>query len=68
VWAPALYTYLAINWGTPGWLLIGLIVVLAAVGIHPATRAAERFLMRAEIAGEAGIQSPLDELDGALSE
>ena len=23
VWAPAAYTFLAINWGTPGWLLIG---------------------------------------------
>src|SRR6478672_10363562 len=44
VWAPAAYTFLAMNWGTPGWLLIGGIVVLAAIGIHPATRAAERFL------------------------
>jgi len=44
VWAPAAYTFLAMNWGTPGWLLIGVIVVLAATGIHPATRAAERFL------------------------
>ena len=44
VWAPAAYTFLAINWGTPGWLLIGGIVVVAAIGIHPAARAAERFL------------------------
>lgn len=44
VWAPAAYTFLAITWGTPGWLLIGAIVVLAAIGIHPAARAAERFL------------------------
>ncbi len=44
VWAPAVYTFLAINWGTTGWLLIAAIVVLATVGIHPATRAAQRHL------------------------
>jgi MFS family permease len=47
VWAPAAYTFLAISWGTPGWLLIGGIVVLAAVGLHPAARAAQRHLERA---------------------
>jgi MFS family permease len=46
VWAPAAYTFLAMNWGTPGWLLIGGIVVLAAIGMHPAARAAERQLQR----------------------
>jgi MFS family permease len=44
VWAPAVYTFLALSWGTPGWLLIGGIVVLAAIGVHPAARAAERYL------------------------
>ena len=44
VWAPAAYTYLAIEWGTPGWLLIGAIVIVAAIGIHPAARVAERYL------------------------
>lgn len=44
VWAPATFTFLAINWGTPGWLLIAAIVVLATIGIHPAARAAERHL------------------------
>jgi hypothetical protein len=44
VWAPATYTFLAINWGTPGWLLIATVVVLATVGLHPATRAAQRHL------------------------
>jgi MFS family permease len=44
VWAPAAYTFLAINWGTPGWLLIAGIVALAAAGMHPAARAAERYL------------------------
>jgi hypothetical protein len=42
----AAYTFLAMNWGTPGWLLIGGIVVLAAIGMHPAARAAERQLQR----------------------
>jgi len=44
VWAPAAYTYLAMEWGTPGWLVIAGVVAAAAVGIHPAARAAERYL------------------------
>jgi MFS family permease len=44
VWAPAVYTYLAMNWGTPGWLLIAAIVCLAAALITPAARAAESYL------------------------
>ncbi len=44
VWAPALYTYLAMTWGTAGWLTIAAIVVVAGIGIHPASRAAERYL------------------------
>ncbi|QIG41764.1 MFS transporter [Nocardioides anomalus] len=46
VWAPAAYTYLAMEWGTPGWLVIAGIVVVAAVVLHPAARAAERHLAR----------------------
>jgi hypothetical protein len=46
VWAPAAYTFLAMEWGTPGWLVIAGIVVLAAIGVHPASRAAERYLAR----------------------
>ena len=46
VWAPAAYTFLAMEWGTPGWLIIAAIVLAAAVGIHPAARAAERHLAR----------------------
>ncbi len=52
VWAPALYTFLAMSWGTPGWLVIAAIVLLAAVLIHPAARAAERHL------SERGIEQP----------
>ena len=46
VWAPAVYTYLAIEWGTPGWLVIGGIVVLATLAMGPSSRAAGRFLQR----------------------
>ena len=44
VWAPALFTFLAMEWGTTGWLTIAAIVVVAGIGIHPAARAAERYL------------------------
>jgi MFS family permease len=44
VWAPALYTFLAMNWGAGGWLLIAAIVTAAAVGLHPSARMAQRFL------------------------
>ncbi len=46
VWAPAAYTFLAMEWGTPGWLVIAGVVVVAAVAIHPAARLAERHLAR----------------------
>jgi MFS family permease len=43
---PALFTFLALEWGTPGWALIALIGVAAAAVAHPAARAAERHLVR----------------------
>ena len=46
VWAPAAYTFLAMEWGGPGWAVIAAIVVVAAVVIHPAAHAAERHLAR----------------------
>ncbi|MEP9362402.1 MFS transporter [Nocardioides sp. CN2-186] len=48
VWAPAAFTFLAIHWGTPGWLLIATVIVVAVLGMGPASRAAERYLARAE--------------------
>lgn len=45
-WAPALYTWLAMEWRHAGWLLIGAIVVVAAGIAHPAARAAEGFAER----------------------
>jgi MFS family permease len=46
VWAPAVYTFLAMEWGTPGWLTIAAVVVVAVVVQTPAARAAERYLAR----------------------
>ncbi|HWS33035.1 MAG TPA: MFS transporter [Actinoplanes sp.] len=46
VWAPAVYTFLALSWGSAGWLVIAGIIVLATIAIHPATRLARRFLDR----------------------
>src|SRR6478735_3361108 len=39
VWAPAAYTFLAMEWGTLGWVVIAGIVAAAAVAIHPAAHA-----------------------------
>jgi MFS family permease len=46
VWAPAVYTFLAMEWGTPGWLTIAAVVVVAVVVQTPAARSAERYLAR----------------------
>ncbi|MFC0542587.1 MFS transporter [Kutzneria chonburiensis] len=46
VWAPAVYTFLAVNWHTAGWLAIGGIVVVAALAMWPAAKAAERYLAK----------------------
>ena len=45
VWAPALYTFLAMNWGAFGWLVIAAIGLVATAGLHPSVRAARRFLV-----------------------
>jgi MFS family permease len=51
---PGLFTFLALQWGTPGWAVIAALGVAAAAGAHPAARAAERFLQRAG-ASHAGV-------------
>ena len=53
VWAPALYTFLAMTWGAPGWIVIAAIVVVAALGIGPSSYAAERYLARQQAAAPA---------------
>ncbi|MFL6062712.1 MAG: MFS transporter [Marmoricola sp.] len=57
MWAPALYTFLAMKWGhdSQGWLVIGAIVVVATIGTMPSARMAQRFAVKhfpAEVAGE----------------
>jgi MFS family permease len=44
VWAPALFTFLAMDLGTTGWLLIAATIVVAVLALAPCTRAAERYL------------------------
>jgi MFS family permease len=44
VWAPAVYTFLAMNWGSAGWLLIAAIAVAATGGLHWSARVAQGFL------------------------
>jgi MFS family permease len=41
---PAAYTWLALDHGTLGWVVIASTIVLGAALLHPAARAAERFL------------------------
>ena len=62
VWAPALYTFLAIGWGEPGWLVIAAIGVAATVGLHPAVRRAQRFL---EVHGPPPDSEGVDPEDAA---
>jgi len=46
VWAPALYTFLAMEWEAEGWLVIAGIVLTATVAIGPSVRLAQRFAAR----------------------
>jgi len=55
---PALFTFLALQWGGPGWAVIALIAVAAAIVAHPAARAAQRFLVRVEAPGTTRVVSP----------
>lgn len=41
---PAAFTWLAVHWGAPGWMLIAGIAVAAAAVAHPAAHAAEHYL------------------------
>lgn len=44
---PGLFTFLALQWGAPGWAVIAAIAVVAALVAHPAAHAAQRYLQRA---------------------
>ncbi|MEU4238214.1 MFS transporter [Actinoplanes sp. NPDC026619] len=61
VWAPAAYTFLAMNWGATGWLVIAGIVVVATIAVHPSTRLARRFLeahVPADVLADARATEP----------
>ncbi len=61
VWAPALYTFLAMSWGAAGWLVIAGIIVVATVAVHPSTRLAQRFLeehVPPDVLADARASSP----------
>ena len=61
VWAPAVYTFLAMHWGAAGWLVIVGIIVVATIGVHPSTRLARRFLEQhvpADVLSEARAGAP----------
>jgi hypothetical protein len=63
-WAPAAFTFLALSWhpaGLPGagWLVIGGIALVAVIGMHPASRMAERFLEQEAITpGAVSVADP----------
>ena len=46
VWAPALYTWLAMEHGSLGWMTIAAICIVATLTMGPSSRAAERYLAR----------------------
>ena len=46
VWAPALFTWLAMEHGSLGWITIAAIVIVATLTMGPSSRAAERYLAR----------------------
>jgi MFS family permease len=60
MWAPALYTFLAMEWGAEGWLVIAGIVLVATLATGPAVRMAQGFASR--------NFPPADEDDGAQGE
>ena len=67
-WAPALYGFLAMEWGAFGWVTIAAIAAAAAWAMHPATRAGRRYLEQhvpADILADARAGAPDDAPDGA---
>ncbi len=63
VWAPAVYTFLAMSWGAVGWLVIAAIIVVATVAIHPSSHLARRFLEKhvpADVLADARASDPED--------
>jgi MFS family permease len=49
LWAPAVYTFLAMEWHALGWVVIAAIVVVATIALQPSVLAAERYLARTAV-------------------
>ena len=67
VWAPALFTFLAMNWGATGWMIIGGIITAAAAALHPSTTMARRFLEKnvpADVLADAAASEDEHDQDG----
>ena len=64
VWAPAVYTFLAMHWGATGWLVIAGIVTVATIAMHPTVRMARRWLeanVPADVLADATAGDPQPE-------
>ncbi|MCF6380015.1 MFS transporter [Nocardioides KLBMP 9356] len=67
-WAPAVYGFLAMQWGTFGWLTIAAIVVAAATGLHASAHAARRYLEQhvpPDVLADARAGAPSTEAEAA---
>ena len=60
-WAPAVYGFLAMEWGAFGWLTIAAIVTAGAAGLHVAAHAGRRYLEQhvpADVLADARAGAP----------
>ncbi|HEX7716012.1 MAG TPA: MFS transporter [Marmoricola sp.] len=62
MWAPALFTFLAMSWGSEGWLVIAAIVLAAAAALGPSVRLAEGFARR-NFPADAVAPDPVPEVE-----
>lgn len=69
-WAPAVYGFLAMEWGALGWLTIAAIVCVAAAGLHRSAHSGRRFLeanVPADVLADARASEP-EQVDVAASQ
>lgn len=61
MWAPALFTFLAMSWGAEGWLVIAGIIVVATIAMGPSVALAERFRSQHFPPEDDGVPEPTPE-------
>ena len=69
VWAPAVYTFLALSWGAAGWVVIAAIVTVAAIALHPSVRHARAFIEQhvpADVLADATVEAAQTPAEEAL--